>query len=83
MYIMKLNTDKCYLSILGGNSGQLVVENVRDSVIENTKEEKLLGVVIDKKHTSDMHVSKLGMKTDKRRFALACIAGGMDPTKGV
>ena len=45
---MKLNTDKCHFLILGRNSNQHITVNVGDSVIENTEEEKLLGVVIDK-----------------------------------
>ena len=35
--------------IPGRNSNQKVTLNIGDSVIENTDEEKLLGVVIDKK----------------------------------
>ena len=46
---MKLNTDKCHLLILGRNSNQQIRVNVGDSVIGNTEEEKLLGVVIDKR----------------------------------
>ena len=33
--------------------------NIGDSVIENTEEEELLGIVIDKKRTFDEHISKL------------------------
>ena len=54
---MKLNTDKCHLLILGRNSNQYVTVNVGDSVIENTEEEKLLGVVIDKRLTFETHIS--------------------------
>ena len=46
---MKLNTDKCHLLILCRNSNQQITVNVGDSVIENTEEETLLGVVIDKR----------------------------------
>ena len=45
---MKLNADKCHLLILERNSNQQVTLNVGDSVIESTKEERLIGVVIDK-----------------------------------
>ena len=52
---MKLNTDKCHLLILGRNSNQHITVNVGDSVIGNTEEEKLLGVVIDKILTFETH----------------------------
>ena len=44
---MKLNTDKCHFLRQSRNSNQQVTVNVGDSVIENTEEERLLGVVID------------------------------------
>ena len=47
---MKLNADKCHLFMLGKNSNQQATLNTGDSVIENTYEEKLLGVVIDKNY---------------------------------
>ena len=49
---MKLNTDKCHLMVLGRNSNQRVTVKVGNSVTENTEEEKLLGVVIDKQQTT-------------------------------
>ena len=52
---MKLNADKCHLLILGTNSNQQVTLNIGDYVIENTDEEKLLGVVIDKKLPFDTY----------------------------
>ena len=45
---MKLNTDKCHFMILGKSSNQDVTVNVGSSVIGNTEEEKLLGIMIDK-----------------------------------
>ena len=45
---MQLYTDKCHFMILGKSSNQDVTVNVGSSVIGNTVEEKLLGVVIDK-----------------------------------
>ena len=80
---MKLNTDKWHLLILGRNSNKHVTLNIGDSVIENTDEEKLLGVVIDKKLTFDAHISKLFKKAGSKLFALACIAGYMDTNKNL
>ena len=45
---MKLNENKCHFLILRRHSNQQVKLNIGDSVAEYTKEEKLLGVVIDK-----------------------------------
>ena len=60
---MKLNADKCHLLILGRNFNEQVTLNIGDSVMKNTDEEKLLGVVIDKKLTFDTHISTLCKKT--------------------
>ena len=65
---MKLNTAKCHLLILGRNSNQQVTVNIGDSVIENTEEEKLLGVVIDKKLKFETHISKLCKKAGNKNF---------------
>ena len=54
---MKLNTDKCHLMVLGRNSNEQVKTNVSNSVIENTEEKKLLGVVVDKQINFDMHTN--------------------------
>ena len=45
---MKLHADECHALIHGRNSNQWVTQHIGDSAIENTKEEKLLGVVIDR-----------------------------------
>ena len=71
---MKLNTDKCHLLIFNRNSNQQVIVNIVGSVIENIEEEKLLGVVIDKKLTFDTHISKLCEKAGSKQFALARMA---------
>ena len=78
---MKLNTDTCHLLILGRNSNQRIKVNVGDSVIENTEEETLLGVVIDKRLNFETHISKLCKKAGNKLFALARISGYMDSTK--
>ena len=78
---MKLNTDKCHLLILARNSNQQITVNVGDSVIENTEEETLLGVVIDKRLNFETHISKLCKKAGNKLFALARISGYMDSNK--
>ena len=78
---MKLNTDKCHLMVLGRNSNKKVTVNVGNSVIENTEEEKLLGVVIDKQLNFETHISKLCQKAGDKLFALARISKYMDSDK--
>ncbi len=55
---MKLNTDKCHLLVLGKSASQSVTVNIGNSSIENKDEEKLLGVTIDKKRTSQSYVKR-------------------------
>ena len=76
-----LNTNKCHLRILGRSSHQKVKVNVGDSIITNSEEEKLLGVVIDKRLSFETHISKLCKKADNKLSALARISGYMDTTK--
>ena len=78
---MKLNTNKCHLLMLGRNSNQQVPLNIGDSDIENAEEEKLLGIVMDIKHTFDTHISKLCKKGGSKLFAITRTAGYMDPNK--
>ena len=78
---MKLNTDKCDLMVLRRNSNKKVTVNVGNSVIENTEEEKLLGVVIDKQLNFETHISKLCQKAGEKLFALARISKYMDSDK--
>ena len=78
---MKINTDKCHLLILGRNSNEQVTVNIGDSVIGNTKEQKLLGVVIDNRLNFESHISKLCKKAGNRLSALARIPGYKDSNK--
>ena len=79
--VMKLNTEKCYLLILGRNSNQQITVNIGDCVIENTEEEMLLGVVIDRRLNFETHISKLCKKAGKELFALTHISEYMDSNK--
>ena len=78
---MKMNTDKCHLMVLGRNSNQRVTVNVGNSVTENTEEEKLLGVVIDKQLNFEKHITKSCHKAGNKLFALARISKYMDSDK--
>ena len=50
-------------------------------MIENTEEEKLLDVVVDKRLSFETHVSKLCKQAGNKIFALARISGYMDSNK--
>ena len=78
---MKLNTDKCHFMILGKSSNQDVTVNVGSSVIGNTEEEKLLGVMIDKKLTFETHINKLCKKAGNKLFALSRLSPYMNSNK--
>ena len=78
---MKLNTDKCHLMVLGRNSNQQVTVNAGNSVIENTEEEKLLGVVIDKQLNFETHITELCQKAGNKLSALSRISKHMDSDK--
>ena len=67
--------------VLGRNSNQQVTVNVGNSVIENTEEEKLLGVVIDKQLNFETHITELCQKAGNKLFALARISKYMDTNK--
>ena len=45
---MKLNEDKCHLIIFGDNSNEISL-NIENVTIKESTEEKLLGVIFDKK----------------------------------
>jgi len=78
---MKLNTDKCHFMILGKSSNQDVTVNVGSSIIGNTEEEKLVGVMIDKKLTFETHINKLCKKAGNKLFALSRLSLYMNSNK--
>ena len=55
---MKLNAEKYHLLIIGKNRDKLSL-SIGDKVITESKEEKLLGVIIDNKLTFKSHVTVL------------------------
>ena len=78
---MKLNPDKCHFMVLGKSSNQDVTVNVGSSIIKNTKQEKLLGVMIDKKLTFETHINKLCKKAGNKLFALSRMSPYMNSNK--
>ena len=78
---MKLNTDKCHLLMLGKGSNGTVTVNIGNSTIENSGEEKLLGVTIDNKLTFEAHITKLCKKAGNKLFALSRMSPYMGSSK--
>ena len=62
---MKLNEDKCHFTIFGERTNQEVSINIGSCAVNNSKEEKLLGVLIDAnlalKSTSAIFVKRLAI----------------------
>ena len=55
---MKLNEDKCHFFLFGASKERANI-HVREAQIEESDEEKLLGITLDKKLSSKNHVKTL------------------------
>ena len=67
---MKANADKCYLLV---TTKSAVSANIGKFVINNSNEEKLLGIKIDTKFSFENHVSSLCKKASQKLHTLARI----------
>ena len=77
---MKLNEDKCHF-ILFGASNERDNIHVGEAQIEESGEEKLLGITLDKKLSFKNHVKTLCKKASQKLHALARISIYMEPEK--
>ena len=77
-YRMKANADKCYLLVITNNA---VSANIGEFVINNSSEEKLLGIKIDTKLSLENHASSRCKKASQKLHALARIVNYMDLSK--
>ena len=68
---MKLNEDKCHFMIFGERTNQDVVINIGNCTVDNSQEEKLLGVLIDSNLNFEKHVSNICKKAANKLFALS------------
>ena len=75
---MKANADKCHLLV---TTKRVVSANIAEFVINNSKEEKPLGIKIDTKLSFENHVSSLCKKASQKLHALARIVNCMDLSK--
>ena len=76
--LMKVNADKCHLLV---TTNSAVSANIEEFVINNSNEEKLLGIKIDTKLSLENHVSSLCKKASQKLHALARIVNYMDLSK--
>ena len=67
---MKLNSKKCHL-LLAGHKYEHMWANVGESVIWESKKEKLLGLIIDNKLKLKDHVALLCKKAGRKITALS------------
>ena len=63
---MKLNEDKCHFMIFGERTNQEVSMNIGSCAVNNSKEEKLLGILIDANLSFEKHISNICQKAGKK-----------------
>ncbi len=69
---MKLNQDKCHF-LVSGNLNEHLFINVGDELVWESKEEKLLGITVDKNLNFNSHLITLCKKASQKVTALARI----------
>ena len=74
---MKLNEDKCHLMIFGDKSNNISL-NIGSVRIKESKEEKLLGVILDKTLCSKQQVKSICKKAGQKLHALSRISHFLD-----
>ena len=70
---MKLNEDKCHLMIFGDNSKEISL-NIGRVTIQESTEEKLLGVIFDKKLCFTQQVTSICKRAGQKLHALSRIS---------
>ena len=68
---MKLSEDKCHFMIFGERTNQEVSINIGSCAVNNLKEEKLLGILIDANLSFEKHISNIRQKAGNKLFALS------------
>ena len=75
---MKANADKCHLLVTRDTD---VTAKIGEFDVENSREEKLLGIKTDSKLSFEIHVSSLDKKASQKLHALARVVNFMDLAK--
>ena len=78
---LKLNEDKCHFLALGASRDEPVTSKIGNASLQNSTQEKLLGITIDNKLTFEHHVAGLCQKASNKLYALSRIAPFMDQGK--
>ena len=77
---MKLNEGKCHLLTFGTKQDDIKI-TIGEAIVEESSEERLLGVTIDKNLNFKSHVSNLCKRASQKMHALARVSPFMDPDK--
>ena len=75
---MKANPDKCHLLFSGKNNFKAKIDNY---VIESSKQQKLLGVLLDSQLKFDKHLDNLCKKASQKLSALCRVSSYMNTDK--
>ena len=75
---MKANPDKCHLLFSGKNNFKAKIDNY---VIESSKQQKLLGVLLNSELKFDKHLDNLCKKTSQKSSALCRVSSYMKTDK--
>ena len=68
---MKLDEEKCHFMNFGEGTNQDVGINIGNCTVNNSQEEKLLGVLIDSNLNFEKHVNNIYEKVGNKLFALS------------
>ena len=80
---MVLNTGKCHFMCLGKNTENEIFI-FKDTIMNNSKEEKILGVTIENRLTFTSHIRELCKKASQKISALSRISKQLnDPEKNL
>ena len=77
---MKLNAGKCHLLTFGTNQDDIKIK-IGEAIVEESSEEKLLGVIMDKNLNFKSHVSNLCKRASQKLHALARVSPFMGSDK--
>ena len=74
---MKLNEGKCHLLTFGTIQSNVTIK-IEEAIIEESSDEKLLGVIFDKKLNFRSHISSLCRRASQKLHVLARVSTLMD-----
>ena len=77
---MKLNEGKCHLLTFGTIQSNIKIK-FGEAIVEESSEEKLLGMILDKKLNFKSYISSLCKRASQKLHALARVSTLMDPGK--